>query len=216
MRSTPAALSAANCEATTENRGSLARLRSRRKLDRQFPACVHSGDRLSQFLHAAIAREGPGIMRGLSRVGGRGFVGAVGAMLVLCGITAGLAGGAIALPVLWTAGGLDAGSTGAGQAGADWPPTPRAMLRWCQGLPAAVISRSRPTRPAGPCGGGGGQPGPGNVPRAIGWRQRPTGISSRSVTTSTLEGRPIASTLVRYASDGTLRWRVDSWPWWRG
>ena len=63
---------------------------------------------------------------------------AVGAALVLAGLAAGSAAGATTLPVLWEAGGLDAGSTGAGQAariasdaGAMWP--------WYPGRPVSRI-----------------------------------------------------------------------------
>ncbi len=45
------------------------------------------------------------------------FVGALVVALTLVGLAAGSAGGAGMLPVLWTAGGLDPGTTGAGQAG---------------------------------------------------------------------------------------------------
>ena len=44
------------------------------------------------------------------------LVAAVGTALVLAGLVVGSAAGAATLPVLWEAGGLDAGSTGAGQA----------------------------------------------------------------------------------------------------
>ena len=58
----------------------------------------------------AYVRWGAGV-RGMWRL-----VAAVGISLVLAGLVAGSAAGAPTLPVLWEAGGLDAGSTGAGQA----------------------------------------------------------------------------------------------------
>ena len=154
-----------------------------------------------------------------SRTVWRRLVGAVGVMLMLCGITAGPAGGAITLPVLWTAGGLDAGTTGAGQAGR--------MASDAAGNVAVV---------SGPAGGrdlavtsytadrisplaSHGQPGLGDVPGGLGGgsaqRRFRGGRSQRRLSS----GNPIGITMVRYASDGTLLWRVDlpaPVPWWRG
>jgi len=46
----------------------------------------------------------------------RRFASVAGVTLMLVGLTASDAGGVTTIPVLWTAGGLDAGTTGAGQA----------------------------------------------------------------------------------------------------
>ena len=128
--------------------------------------------------------------------------------LALVGLTAGSAGGAGMLPVLWTAGGLDPGTTGAGQAGriaADAANNVAIVSGPTAGRDLAVSSYS----PTG----------------ALRWRRT---ISPTSGTFQpdwiaaapdrdlvavghnvTSRGNSIAITLVRYASDGTLLWRND-------
>ena len=63
-----------------------------------------------------LARPLAEVHRGSGEMHGRRLSRVVGVALMLIGIAPGLAAGATTLPVLWTAGGLDAGTTGAGQA----------------------------------------------------------------------------------------------------
>ena len=131
-----------------------------------------------------------------------------GSTLVLIGITAGFAGGATTLPVLWTAGGLDAGSTGAGQAG---------RLASDAAGNVAVVS--------GPAGGRDLAVTSYTASGTLRWRRTvspafgtfqgdwtaaaPNGDFVAVGHNVDSHGRTIGSTLVRYASDGTFRWRVD-------
>ncbi len=136
------------------------------------------------------------------------FVLALIVTLTLVGLAAGSAGGAGMLPVLWTAGGLDPGATGAGQAG---PLTSDAANN------VAVVS--------GPAAGRELAVSSYTPTGALRWRRT---ISPTSGTFQadwivaapnrdlvavghnvTSRGNPIAITLVRYASDGTLLWRND-------
>ena len=133
---------------------------------------------------------------------------AAAATMISAGLAAGLAIAAPTLTELWTAGGLDAGTTGAGQAarmavdaagnvaivsgpsaGRDLALTsytPAGTLRWRRTVTPAVGTFTGDWAAAAPNGDF----------VAVG----------RNVTSS---GSPIAITLVRYASNGTLRWRVD-------
>ena len=139
---------------------------------------------------------------------GRGLVRAVAVALMLAGSTAVSAAGATRLPVLWTAGGLDAGTTGAGQAGR-LTSDPSGNL--------AVVS--------GPSGGRDLVVTSYTSDGALRWRRTvspslgtfigdwvlaaPNGDIVAVGHNVTSTGNPIAITMVRYASDGTLRWRVD-------
>ncbi len=138
----------------------------------------------------------------------RRFVGALGVTAMLIGLTAGSAGGVSTLPVLWTAGGLDPGATGAGQAGrltadaagnvavvsgpiggrdlAVTSYTPNGTLRWRRTLSPASGTFRGDWVVAAPSGDF----------VAVGHN-----VTSR--------GNPIAITMARYTSDGTFLWRVD-------
>ncbi len=131
-----------------------------------------------------------------------------GTAAMLIGLAPGSAEGATTIPVLWTAGGLDAGTTGAGQAarvtcdaagnvsavsgpsgGRDLVVTsytPDGSLRWRRAISPSLGTFTGDWAVAAPNG---------DVV-AVGHN-----INS--------SGNPIAVTLVRYGSDGTLRWRVD-------
>ena len=150
----------------------------------------------------ANGRRGTGV-RGVWRL-----VAAAGTGLVLAGLVAGSAAGATRLPVLWEAGGLDAGSTGAGQAAriASDPAgnvavvsgpavfqdlavtsyTPAGTLRW----------RSTVSPSIGVFIGDWVAAAANGDVVAVG----------HNVTSS---GNPIGLTLVRFGSDGRLQWRVD-------
>jgi len=127
--------------------------------------------------------------------------------IVVLIFAAGLPRAATTVPVLWTAGGLDAGTTGAGQAsriaadvlgnvsvvsgpaGSDLAITsysPTGMLRWRRTVSPSV----------GTFVGDWIAAAPDADVIAVGHN-----VTSR--------GNPIALTLVRYSSDGTLQWRVD-------
>ena len=130
------------------------------------------------------------------------------AMTVMPLAVAGSAMGVPALPVLWAAGGLDSGTTGAGQAAriASDPAgnvavvsgpafgtklavtsyTPKGLLRWRQTVAPSVGTFVGDWVAAAPSG---------DVV-AVGHN-----VTSR--------GSPIAATIVRFASDGSLEWRVD-------
>ena len=150
----------------------------------------------------ANGRRGTGV-RGVWRL-----VAAAGTGLMLAGLVAGSATGATRLPVLWEAGGLDAGSTGAGQAAriASDPAgnvavvsgpavfqdlavtsyTPAGTLRW----------RSTVSPSIGVFIGDWVAAAANGDVVAVG----------HNVTSS---GNPIGLTLVRFGSDGGLKWRVD-------
>jgi PKD repeat protein len=130
-----------------------------------------------------------------------------GAAFVL-GVTIAPAEGATTIPALWTAGGLDSGTTGAGQAarmtsdaagnvsvvsgpsgGRDLVVTsytPDGTLRWRRAVSPSVGTFTGDWTVAAPDG---------DVV-AVG----------HNITSS---GSPIAITMVRYGSDGAFRWRVD-------
>ena len=136
--------------------------------------------------------------------------------LVLAGVAAagvtallaGAAGAAVTLPVLWTAGGLDAGSTGAGQA-ARIASDPAGNVAVVSGpavfrdlavtsyTAAGALRWRRTGRPSiGTFTGDWVAAAPDGAVVAVG----------HNVTSS---GSPIALTLVRYTANGTLSWRVD-------
>ncbi len=64
-----------------------------------------------------MSRALDGARRHTQEMHGRRYIAVIEVTLLLIGIMAGSAGGTTTLPVLWTAGGLDAGTMGAGQAG---------------------------------------------------------------------------------------------------
>lgn len=127
---------------------------------------------------------------------------------ILIVITVAAAFAATTIPVLWTAGGLDAGSTGAGQA-ARMAVDPAGNVAIVSG-PAvftdlAVTSYTsdgafRWRRTVSP-----------SIGRFVGdWiAAAPDGDFVAVGHNITSSGSPIALTLVRYASDGTLLWRND-------
>jgi len=131
-----------------------------------------------------------------------------GATMIAAGFAAGLAIAASTLTELWTAGGLDAGTTGAGQA---------ARMAVDTAGNVAIVS--------GPSGGrdlavtsytaGGALRWRRTVVPAIGtftgdWvAAAPNGDFVAVGHNVTSSGSPIAITMVRYASNGTLQWRVD-------
>jgi PKD repeat protein len=155
-----------------------------------------------------LSRVLAGVPSAPKKMSRRRLVGAAGVTLMLAGITAGFAGAATTIPVLWSAGGLDAGTTGAGQAGrmttdaagnvavvsgpsggrdlAVTSYTPEGTLRWRRTISPSLGTFSGDWAVAAPNG---------DIV-AVG----------HNVTSS---GNPIAITMVRYASDGTLMWRVD-------
>ena len=130
-----------------------------------------------------------------------------GAALTVIGLTAGAAG-ATRLPVLWTAGGLDAGTTGAGQAGrmtsddvgnvavVSGPSGGRDLVVTSYTAEGALRWRRTLSPSVGTFRGDWVVAAPGGDLVAVG----------RNFTSS---GNPIAITLVRYSSDGALEWRVD-------
>jgi PKD repeat protein len=137
----------------------------------------------------------------------RRFVGAVWVTLMLIGVTAGSAGGATTLPVLWTAGGLSAGADAAGNSArmaidasgnvAVVSGGFYRMLVVTSYTSAGVLRWQRTVAPSsGTFAGDWVVAAPNGDLVAIGHNQDS-------------HGRPIASTMVRYASDGTLLWRVD-------
>ena len=155
--------------------------------------------RLSRVL-AGRQRSSKGMRR-------RRSVGVIGVTLMLIGLMTSGVAGATTLPVLWTAGGLDAGTTGAGQAArmtADAAGNV-AIVSGPAGRDLAVTSYTsdgvlRWRRTVGPSSG---------TFRGDWVVAAPNGdfvAVGRNVSST---GNPIAITLVRYASDGTLRWRVD-------
>ena len=155
-----------------------------------------------------LSRERTAVDRTSRDVRWRRFAGAIGVTLMLVGLTAGAAGGVSALPVLWTAGGLDSGTTGAGQAGrltSDAASNVAVVSGPTEGRDLAVTSYT----PNG----------------TLRWRRTISPVSGtfqgdwilaapnrdlvavgHSVTS---RGNPIAISLVRYAFDGTLLWRVN-------
>jgi PKD repeat protein len=136
------------------------------------------------------------------------WTGSLGVMLILMGITASRVIGAPSVPVLWTGGGLSAGTDSAGQAAriatdawgnvsvvsgpalardlAVTSYTANGSLRWHSTVSPSVGTFTGDWVVAAPNG---------DVV-AVG-----RNVDSR--------GNPIAITLVRYGADGTLQWRVD-------
>ena len=132
----------------------------------------------------------------------------VGMAMALAVVAAGSSRAATTTPVLWSAGGLDAGTTGAGQS-ARVASDPSGNVAVVSG---PAVGRDLAVTSYTPDG-------------ALRWRR----TSSPSIGTFTGDwvaaasngdvvavghnvtsgGSPIAITLVRYASDGALRWRVD-------
>ncbi len=118
------------------------------------------------------------------------------------------AAGTTTLPVLWTAGGLSAGIDSAGQA---------ARIATDLFGNVAVVSgpsggRDLPSRRIPRMGSSAGvAPSPRRWARSseTGWSLRPTPTSSLIGHNQDSHGRPIASTMLRYDSNGTLLWRVD-------
>ena len=115
---------------------------------------------------------------------------------------------ATVVPVLWTGGGLDAGTTGAGQAAritSDYLGNVAVVSGPAGGREMAVTSYTA----------GGNLRWRRSVSPASGTFQgdwivaAPDGDLLAVGHNVTSSGRPIAITLVRYATDGTLRWRVD-------
>ena len=142
------------------------------------------------------------------RVRRRWFAGASVATLLLIGLTAGAARGVSTLPVLWTVGGIDPGTTGAGQAGRLTSdrlgnvavvsgPTGGRDLAVTSYAPNGALRWRRTISPAsGTLQGDWIVAVPGGDLLAVG----------HSVNSS---GNPIRISVVRYSSDGTLLWRVD-------
>ena len=138
----------------------------------------------------------------------RRFVGVVGVTLMLVGLTASGAAGATTLPALWTAGGLSAGLDSAGQA---------ARIATDVFGNVAVVS--------GPSGGRDLAVTSYTAEGILRWRRTVTPALGTFVGDWVVaapnadfvvighnqdsHGRPIASTMLRYDSNGTLLWRVD-------
>jgi hypothetical protein len=138
----------------------------------------------------------------------RPFLSIVGMAVTVAVVAAGSARGASTLPVLWTAGGLDSGTTGAGQAAriASDPAGNVAVVSGPSGGRDLAVTSYTPTG-------------------TLRWRRTVTpsvgtftGDWAASAANGdvlavghnvTSRGNPIAITMVRYASDGTLLWRVD-------
>ena len=130
------------------------------------------------------------------------------ATMIAAGFAAGLAIAASTLTPLWTAGGLDAGTTGAGQSAriaADSAGNVAVVSGPASGGDLAVTSYTpggtfRWRRSVSP-----------SLGRFIGdWvAAAPNGDFVAVGHNVTSSGSPIAITMVRYASDGTLQWRVD-------
>jgi hypothetical protein len=157
-----------------------------------------------------VMSEGTTLNRTSRGIGRRRLagVGVVGAMLLLLGVTAGTASGVGTLPVLWTAGGLDPGATGAGQAG---------RLTSDAVGNVAVVS--------GPTGGRDLAVTSYASSGALRWRRTispasgtfqadwivaaPNGDLLALGHSVTSRGNPIRISVVRYSSDGTFLWRID-------
>ena len=136
------------------------------------------------------------------------LVAAVGTALVLAGLVAGSAAAATTLPVLWEAGGLDAGSTGAGQAAriASDPAGNVAVVSGPAVFQDLAVTSYTPT---------GTLRWRSTVSPSIGvfigdWVAAAANGDVLAVGHNvTSRGSPIGLTLVRFASDGRLQWRVD-------
>jgi PKD repeat protein len=148
------------------------------------------------------------VQRSPNGMHGRRFVGVVGMTLMLVGLTASGAAGATTLPALWTAGGLSAGIDSAGQA---------ARIATDVFGNVAVVS--------GPSGGRDLAVTSYTADGVLRWRSTVspalgTFVGDWVVAAPNADfvvighnqdshGRPIASTMLRYDSNGTLLWRVD-------
>ena len=136
------------------------------------------------------------------------LVGAVGVTLMLIGVMASPAIGATTVPVLWTAGGLSAGTDSAGQAAriaSDASGNVAVVSGPAGGRLLAVTSYTsdgvlRWQRTVSP-----------SVGTFVGdWVvAAPNGDFVAIGHNQDSHGRPIASTMLRYDSNGTLLWRVD-------
>ena len=136
------------------------------------------------------------------------LAGVVGVTLILIGIAAGSAGGATMLPVLWTAGGLSAGSDSAGQAArvaSDSAGNVAVVSGPSLGRDLAVTSYTAE----------GSLRWRNSVSPSIGtfigdWvAAAPDGDVIAVGRNTDSHGNPIAITLVRFTADGTLEWRRD-------
>lgn len=132
----------------------------------------------------------------------------VAATLMLIGSMVVGIGGASIIPALWTAGGLSAGTTSAGQAGrvtADPSGNLAIVSGPAQGRDLAVTSYTSD----------GALRWRRSVSPAVGTFQgdwvaaAPNGDFVAVGHNVTSRGYPIAITMVRYAADGTLQWRID-------
>jgi len=134
--------------------------------------------------------------------------GALGVMLILLGITASPVIGAPSVPTLWTAGGLSAGTDSAGQAAriatdawgnvavVSGPALARDLAVTSYTANGSFRWRSAVSPSVGTFTGDWVVAAPNGDVVAVG-----RNVDSR--------GNPIAITLVRYGSDGTLQWRID-------
>jgi hypothetical protein len=132
----------------------------------------------------------------------------VGVTLILVGVAAGSAGGATALPVLWTAGGLSAGSESAGQASriasdtagnvavVSGPAVYQDLAVTSYTAAGSLRWRSSVSPSIGTFVGDWVAAAPNGDVVAVGHNR-------------TSKGSPIAITLVRFSSAGALQWRVD-------
>jgi len=135
-------------------------------------------------------------------------VGWLGVMLILMGATAGRVTGAPSVPVLWTAGGLSAGTDSAGQAAriatdlwgnvavVSGPALARDLAVTSYTAAGALRWRSTVSPSVGTFTGDWVAAAPNGDVIAVG-----RNVDSR--------GNPIAITMVRYGSDGALQWRID-------
>ena len=133
------------------------------------------------------------------------------AALIVAGIASGVARGATTLPVVWSAGGLDAGTTGAGQAAriasdpagnvavVSGPAASRDLAVTSYTATGALRWRASVSPSIGTFVGDWVAAAPNGDVVAVG----------HNVNSS---GNPLASTMARFASDGTFQWRVDFAP----
>lgn len=154
-----------------------------------------------------LSRLTAGVHRSSAALRGHRFVGVPVMALMLIGTAPGLAAGATTLPVLWTAGGRDAGTTGAGQAArmVSDPAGNVAVVSGPAGVDLAITSYTpdgalRWRRSVSPASG----------TFLADWiAAAPNGDFVAVGHNITSRAFPIAITMVRHASDGTLLWRVD-------
>src|SRR3990170_4115558 len=159
------------------------------------------GDNIMTRLSRAFA-----VVKGSSgKLQRRRFAGVIGVVLILLGVTAGPAVGATTLPVLWTAGGLSAGYDSAGQAAriasdasgnvavVSGPSLARDLAVTSYTASGEFRWRSTISPSVGTFQGDWVAAAPHGDFLAVG----------HNVDSS---GRPVQSTLVRFASDGTILW----------